>query len=251
VVAEKKLTATIDNEQNRVPEFFVLKDSLPAKVKKIKAELKATLKPIHKANNVLGVLPGKERDSFIVVCAHYDHLGRMGKEVLFAGANDNASGTAMLLSVADNLKKSGKPLKYSVMFIAFCGEEAGLLGSDKFVKDFAAETRKMKLVLNLDLMGGAEEGICMVNGQIKPHLFKLMKDLNDKHNWVKDVKARGTSSNSDHYSFQKMGVEAVFIYTLGSVTAYHDVQDTYANLPLDNFERLSALFSNYVYELAK
>ncbi len=72
-------------------------------------------------------------DSFLVFSAHYDHLGQMGKDIYFPGANDNASGTSMLLNLAKYYSQN-RP-KYSVLFIAFGGEEAGLIGSEYYVKN--------------------------------------------------------------------------------------------------------------------
>src|SRR6201999_64747 len=81
------------------------------------------------SQNVIGYVKGKDNpDSFIVFTAHYDHLGQMGKKVYFPGANDNASGVAMLLSLARYYSKPEHKPKCSIVFIAFGGEEVALLG---------------------------------------------------------------------------------------------------------------------------
>ena len=85
----------------------------------------------YKSQNVVGYLEGNVPDSCVVVVAHYDHLGMMGDSTVFCGANDNASGVALLLSLAKHYAVH-KP-KYSILFIAFGGEEIGLIGSKYFV----------------------------------------------------------------------------------------------------------------------
>ncbi|NJO68366.1 MAG: M28 family peptidase [Bacteroidetes bacterium] len=95
------------------------------------------LKPIkklikHNARNVIGYLPG-ETDTFIVFTAHYDHLGYMGRNTMFPGANDNASGTSMVLDLIRELSEK-KNHRYSYAFMLFSGEEAGLLGSTHYVQ---------------------------------------------------------------------------------------------------------------------
>ena len=84
---------------------------------------------------MLGYVEGSHfPDSFILFSAHYDHLGHMGKNIFIAGANDNASGTSMLLNLAAHYAKPENKPKYSVMFIAFGAEEAGLIGSKFYVQ---------------------------------------------------------------------------------------------------------------------
>ncbi len=98
------------------------------------------------ARNVVGLLEGSDpmlKNSFLVVGGHYDHLGMMGPHALFPGANDNASGVAMLLYLSQHY--ANNPPEYSMVFIAFSAEEAGLLGSDYFLQNPPFETEKIKL----------------------------------------------------------------------------------------------------------
>ena len=100
--------------QEKKTEIHILKSSLPAGSKKIKVHIKSKLLD-HKTNNVIGYIEGTEiKDTFIVLTAHYDHLGMMGK-TMFPGANDNASGVAMMLDMADYF--SINPCKYSIAFL--------------------------------------------------------------------------------------------------------------------------------------
>ena len=98
----------------------------------------------YSAQNVIGMIPG-ESDSMIVFTAHYDHLGRMGKDIYIPGANDNASGSAMLLDLAKDYVGS-KP-KHTLVFIWFAGEEAGLVGSRYFVDNPMISLEKIKFLI--------------------------------------------------------------------------------------------------------
>ena len=102
----------------------------------------------YSTQNVLGYIPSKrkcKRDKFFVFTAHYDHLGMMGQTATFNGANDNASGVAMMLTLMKYFSEH-KP-KYSVLFIGFGGEEAGLIGSQYYVKYPIVPLEKMKFLL--------------------------------------------------------------------------------------------------------
>ncbi|MBY0425016.1 MAG: M20/M25/M40 family metallo-hydrolase, partial [Cytophagales bacterium] len=178
-------------------------------------------------------------DSFLVITAHYDHLGRMGPSVYFPGANDNASGIAFLLEMADYFKNN--PPKYTVVFIAFAAEEIGLLGSEYFVNHPLIPLENIKFLVNLDLVGTGDDGIQVVNSTIFTKEFAQLKSINDQENYFQTVKTRGKAANSDHYHFSEKGVPSFFIYALGGITAYHDINDTYEKLPLTKFKELFQL----------
>ena len=92
----------------------------------------------------------------------------MGKDVYFPGANDNASGVAMLLNLANYYSKKENQPKCSIAFIAFAGEEAGLLGSKYFSEHPLIPLNKMKFLVNLDLLGTGDEGMMVVNATCIP-----------------------------------------------------------------------------------
>ncbi len=208
----------------------------------------AKLIPAFEASNVLGMVRGtRYPDSIFIVSAHYDHLGTMGDKTIFNGANDNASGTAVMLGLAAAIAK--KPLPYSVLFIAFSGEEAGLLGSKYYTEHAVIPLAKTKFVLNLDLLGNGEEGITVVNATEFPQQFALLKALNDSKEFVSFIGERGKASNSDHYWFSEKGVPAFFIYTLGARKAYHDIDDVTATLPWPEVKDLPALLLLFLQSL--
>ena len=203
----------------------------------------------HQARNVMGFLPAiHESNKTILISAHYDHLGRMGKDVYFPGGNDNASGNAMIISLAEEFLK--KPLKkYNILFVAFAGEEVGLLGSKYMVERSIIPLNDIRFMLNLDIMGSGEEGITVVNSTLFPKEFKALRKLNKKLNAVPLVKPRGPAANSDHYFFTEANVPAFFIYTMGTNKHYHDIFDTYNELSFSAFDKLSMLFEHFIRKL--
>ena len=178
---------------------------------------------------------GAQPDSFLVVSAHYDHLGMMGRKTYFPGANDNASGVALLLELAAHYARPENRPACSIVFLLFGAEEAGLVGSSYFVQHPLVPLANIKFLLNLDLLGTGEEGATVVNGQIHKAAFARLTTLNDAHHYLPRLTARGRAANSDHFPFSEAGVPAFFLYTRGGSTAYHDVNDRPAALSLAGF----------------
>ena len=190
----------------------------------------------YKTFNVCGMIKGSRRaDSMVFFTAHYDHLGRMGKDTYIPGANDNASGVAMMLDMARYFKEN--PPEYTLVFVAFAGEEAGLVGSYNFVKDMKGflNPNKIKFVINMDLMGSGEKGIMAVNGKVYTDDFEVLKAINDDKKYLPVVKSRGKAANSDHYFFSESGIPAFFFYLRGEYSYYHEVDDSAENLRLSEY----------------
>jgi aminopeptidase YwaD len=174
-------------------------------------------------------------------------LGRLGNAAYFPGANDNASGVSMLLNLAKTIKLN--PLKYNVVFILFAGEEAGLLGSHYFVDHPIFPLNKIKFLVNLDLNGTGDDGATVVNSTIYTSAFDKLKKINDDQRLLSQLKTRGKAANSDHYWFTEKGVPAFFIYTMGGISAYHDIYDRPETLPLTKYKELHQLLLNFMQQL--
>lgn len=202
----------------------------------------------YQTQNVCGFLKGTgNTDSTIVITGHYDHIGAIGKKVVFNGANDNASGTAMVLYLSQYLKKH--PIKYNVVFLAFSAEESGLLGSKYFASNPLIDLTKIKFLINLDMAGTGDDGIQVVNGSIFKKEFDKMVELNAQEKLLPEVKIRGAMNRSDHYPFFEKGVPCFFIYTLGGIDAYHDIYDVYKTLPFTNFTNYGKLLTKFIEQL--
>ena len=244
---EKKLTWSVSTSQKNKFSVSVLKQSFNKNSKTLKVNIDALILPNHKSQNVIGFIEGEVKDSFVVYTGHYDHLGMMGKKTIFPGANDNASGISFLLNLAKHYSKH-KP-KYTVVFIAFAGEEAGLIGSRYYTENPLFELNRSKFLLNFDLMGTGDEGIMVVNATEFSEAYTAMVTINNDNNLLTKVDKRGKAANSDHYWFTEKGVPSFFIYTLGGIKAYHDVYDIAKTLPLTEYEdlfKLVTLFANQI-----
>ncbi len=202
-----------------------------------------------KTANICGIVKGTFKpDSVIVITAHYDHLGGMGDKTYFPGANDNASGVSELMGLARYYAKH--PLPFSVAFICFSGEEAGLLGSKYFTQNPLIPLKNIRFLINLDLNGTGIDGITVVNATVYPKEFAVMQQINKENNYFVKVAPRGKAANSDHYFFTEQGVPAFFIYTMGGIKAYHDVFDISTTLPLNKYTDLFSLIVKFNGRLA-
>ena len=196
------------------------------------------------AANVMAMVKGTTKpDSIIVFTAHYDHLGGMGNKTYFPGANDNASGVAMLLNLAKYY--AANPPKYSIVFIAFAAEEIGLLGSKYFTENPLFPLKNIRFLWNLDLLGNGDEGATVVNATIHPKAFEVLNKINDQQKYLPKINPRGKAANSDHYFFSEKGVPAFFLYTQGGIPAYHDVYDIAKTLPFTSYENLFRLLVEF------
>lgn len=242
-VTDKKLTWSVSNQQLAYP-LIQLHDSVYRNASNYSLDLDALLMRNYTSRNVVGWIKAKKKTTKTVVfTAHYDHLGRMGNDTYFPGANDNASGTTMLYSLASYFSENRPDV--NVVFIAFAGEEAGLLGSKYFTEHPLIPLKNIQFVVNLDIMGSGEDGITAVNATLHPEAFSALTDLNQKGNYLKAIKSRGPAANSDHYWFTQHKVPAFFLYTMGTNKNYHDVFDSYDKLTFSTFNSLKELLISF------
>ncbi len=235
----------------RISDFTAIKirkDKILTDIKTITIKAKNRFFDKYTTQNVIGYVEGyAQPDSFIVFTAHYDHLGRMGKDTFFPGANDNASGTAMIMDLARYYSKPANKPECSIVFIAVSGEETGLNGSNYFCEHPLFPLENIKFLINLDMVGTGSEGITVVNGSVFQKAFNTLVEINDKKQYLKEVKARGESCNSDHCPFYKKGVPSIFIYSRGmKAGGYHTIYDTADELSLTEYEDLFMLFTDFV-----
>ena len=238
-----KLTWTVSRDANRATIFYVKAQSLPRRLRRLDVDVQARYEPAALSSNIMAQLPGTVPDSFVVFSAHYDHLGMMGSRAMFPGASDNASGTAMLLYLARYY--AAHPQRYSILFIAFSGEEAGLRGSQYFVAHPPVPLSSIKFLVNMDIMGDATDGVTVVNATEFPAQFALLSQVNDEQKYLPVIKSRGKAANSDHYYFSESGVPAFFLYSNGGKGYYHDIFDTAAELSLNNIDGVVRLLIGF------
>lgn len=234
-------------------ELQIANQELPANSQSIQLKVKNKYLDAYETQNVVGFIEGKSRpEEFIVFSAHYDHLGRMGSEAIFPGANDNASGTAMILDLAKHYSNPETQPEYSIVFMAFSAEEVGLMGSFHYVYNPLFPLKQIKFLVNLDMVGSGSDGIKVVNGTVFKEAFQTLVDINTENEYLKQVGKRGEAANSDHYPFYTNGVPSFFIYTLGDESKeYHNIYDTPENVPFTEYEDFFKLMTGFVNSFSK
>jgi hypothetical protein len=208
--------------------------------------------------NVLGVLEGKGKlaDETVVIGAHYDHVGMGGMGSLAPGtieihngADDNASGTSTMLAVAQRVvdELSQTPDHRRIVFIAFTGEERGLLGSKHYCSQPRFPISKTVAMLNMDMVGRLRDNELTVYGTGTADGFEsLIQNLNQNmESTSKPFRLNLVSTGygpSDHASFYEAGVPVLFFFT-GLHTDYHRPSDDFEKLNLDGMTRITDIVS--------
>ena len=212
----------------------ILETALPKKVKKVVTDIPVQYHANYLTRNVVGYIPGVV-DTMIVFTAHYDHCGIMGDNILFPGAHDNASGTAAVMDIA-RIASQKQPY-YTLVFMLFSGEEVGLRGSKYAAENPLIDFNKVKLLCNIDMFCGGDEGLMVFNAnseQTKPY-FEQLKAFNEESHAAPELRPRDNSPNSDHFWFSNY-CPAIFILTMGQpYGGYHDPYDTCEGCGLSHY----------------
>ena len=156
---------------------------------------------------------------------------------------------AQLLELAAHYARPENRPACSVVFLLFGAEEAGLVGSRYFVAHPLVPLRRIKFLVNLDLLGTGETGATVVNGRVFEVPYRRLLALNEARHYLPALGARGPAANSDHFPFSEAGVPAFFLYTRGGSPADHDVHDRPAALSLAGFAGAFGLVRDFLGEL--
>ncbi len=192
--------------------------------------------------NVVGYVGGSARpERFIVVTAHYDHLGVRGRQI-YNGADDNASGVAGLLAVARRFAR--RPPRHSIIFVAFDNEEDGGGGSRKFVADPPVDLRAVVLNVNLDMIGRNDKGELYAAGAhhypfLKPYVARVAAASRLRLLQGHDDPKLGSGDwtfQSDHGAFHRAGVPFVY-FGVEDHADYHRPTDDFERITRDFFTR--------------
>jgi len=184
--------------------------------------------------NVIAVLEGTHpglKDEAIIIGGHYDHLGfqqehKADSDYIYNGADDNASGTCAMLAVAKAFSSMVENPKRSVIFMAFAGEEKGLLGSDSYVQKPLWPLSKTVAMLNLDMISRNDiDSLEIIGARQNPGLVKVVRKQNKDIGFkLAESKNKRMDEGSDHFSFFKKGIPVIFFFT-GFHPDYHEVTD--------------------------
>ena len=206
-------------------------------------------------NNVLAWLPG-QTDEYVIIGAHYDHLGRGNFDSLapsqigqiHPGADDNASGTAGVLELARLLAPQRGQLKRSILFMDFAGEELGLLGSAAWVKDPTRPLAKAVAMLNMDMIGRIKDDKVYIGGVGTGSTLKSVLEQAQKDAPFKIEYSAGGYSSSDHSSFVTKKIPVLFFFS-GLHSDYHKPSDTADKINAPSAARLLDLVGNVAVQL--
>ena len=168
--------------------------------------------------------------------------------ITFPAASDNASGTVMVMDLARYFATGKKPY-YSIAFMLFSGEEAGLLGSSYYTDHPLFPLEQIKLVINLDMVGTGQEGVILFNGKERPVETSIAQSINEKKHYMKSIEVVGPAANSDHHPFHEKEVPAIFFLTKGLSGGGHNTGDTFEKLPLYAYNNLFRLVVDMIKEL--
>lgn len=197
--------------------------------------------------NIIGVIKGYSKSlPPVILTAHYDHLGSDALNHLYAGALDNASGTAFILELSKNLSSTIRP-KRDIIFIAFTGEEIGLLGSKNFVKG-NYDTIKDSAVINFDMIGSKSNSLVLMNGKnsaesdVSQDLEKICSNKHITYNMA-------FQNSSDHASFSSKGINAVTICH-ADFSRIHTPEDTVKYINTDSINTVYSIVQNEIFNYA-
>lgn len=207
-------------------------------------------------NNVLAWLPGKT-DEYVIVGAHYDHLGRGNFDSLapsqigqiHPGADDNASGTAGVLELARLLAPQRGQLQRSILFMNFAGEELGLLGSAEWVKEPTRPLAKAVAMINMDMIGRIRDDKIYIGGVGTGSTFKSVLEQAQKDEPFKIEYSAGGYSSSDHTSFVARKIPVLFFFS-GLHSDYHKPSDTWDKINAPSAARLLDMVESVALQLA-
>ncbi len=208
--------------------------------------------------NVVGVLEGYGglADEAIVLGAHYDHLGMggmsslsPGSRTVHNGADDNASGTAVLIELARKLGTSDSAVRRAIILVAFSAEEAGLIGSEYYVRHPVVGLKKTVAMVNFDMVGRLRRDTLNVGGIESAVEFRpWIKELAAEYGF-RLVSSPAIFGPSDHLSFYMEGVPVLHFFT-GLHQDYHRPSDDYDKLDYEGMRRITELSAKLVTRLA-
>lgn len=220
--------------------------AFPKDAQEVKLDIDNKFLQGYECFNAIAKVEGDRHDSCYVFTAHYDHLGNLGRKVYYAGANDNASGTATIVTLAAHYAKNRPP--YDMYFIAFSGEDANLRGSEWYANHPIVPLDRIRYLFNIDMIGdnnpvqyceASDEGL---------RGFALFEQINGEKGYFKSLNRGALAANSDHYPFAKRHVPCIFLENEegDAFQFYHTPLDNWSNAVFDSYEPVFRLVTDFV-----
>lgn len=204
--------------------------------------------------NVVGLLEGEDpdlKDEVIVIGAHYDHLGVQKDTIIFHGADDNASGTVGVITLAEALATQPHPPKRSILFCTWSGEEKGLFGSRYYVDSAPIVPLEKTVVnLNLDMIGRLDSSKLYIDDLHSSPEFSQTLDEANKEIGLRILEKSDGRGGSDHMSFKRKNIPVLGFFT-GFHPDYHRPTDTADKCNLEGIAQICRLVFNVAWRLAE
>ncbi|TXC85360.1 M28 family peptidase [Luteibaculum oceani] len=219
------------------------------------------------SSNVLGVIEGSEYpDQFLVITAHYDHIGK-NDSLVFNGADDDGSGTVTVMELAESFQKAaydGYKPKRSILFMLVSGEEKGLLGSEYFTDNPTMDLGNVIANLNIDMVGRVDKEhennpdyVYVIGSEMLSSELKTISEKQNKKFGKLELNYRYDDPNdpnrfyyrSDHYNFAKNNIPVIFYFN-GTHEDYHKATDTVEKINFDKMAKIGRLIFHTAWELA-
>ena len=212
---------------------------------------------VGRCDNVIAFIPGNDpklKNEYIVVGAHYDHLGfgevgsRTGNEIIHPGADDNASGVAGVLEIGEYFAQS-KTNRRTIILQLYSGEEVGLVGAFAWVRDYPELVKNTTFMINMDMIGRLRENrLSLIGTSSYAGLEDLLRTTNVKNLTLSMVPT--IAPNSDHAAFARAQVPHVFFHT-GLTPEYHTENDTVDTLNFQGMVDVLEMVKATVYAVDK
>ena len=215
-------------------------------VKTVKVDVDNQFLKDYEIFNVIAKVEGERNDSCYVFTAHYDHLGNLGKKVFYAGANDNASGTATLVTLAAYYAKHRPP--YDMYFLSFSGEDANLRGSEFFANNPIVPLSQIRYLFNIDMIGDNNPvQYCEVSNE-GMRGYQLFEQINNERQYFKALNRGELAANSDHYPFATRHVPCIFLENQEGTAFpyYHTIYDNWQHAVFDSYEPVFQLVRDFI-----
>ena len=228
------------------PMLWATTSALSAEAQNIELDIENRFLKDFECFNVIAKVEGKRHDACYVFTAHYDHLGLLGKKVFFAGAHDNASGTAAIVTLAAHYAKN-RP-EYDIYFIAFSGEDAYLRGSEWYANNPIVPLKQIKYLFNLDMIGDNNPmQYCEVSDEGERG-YELFVKINNDKKYFKALDRGKLACNSDHYPFAQRNVPCIFLENKegDAFKYYHTTFDTWERAIFDSYEPTFKLVTDFI-----
>jgi hypothetical protein len=228
------------------PVIWVLSAQIPKGTRTVKIDIDNKFLDDYECFNVIAKVEGARHDSCYVFTAHYDHLGNLGRKVFYAGANDNASGTAAIVTLAAYYAKHRPP--YDMYFVSFSGEDANLRGSEYFAEHPIVPLSQIRYLFNVDMIGDNNPVQYCETSDQGQRGYELFEKINAEKGYFQSLNHGKLAANSDHYPFATRGVPCIFLENAegDAFPYYHTTEDNWQHAIFDSYEPVFRLIRDFV-----